>query len=163
MGGLEGAERGGSGEKSEQTVNQLKAKTARKLAQCKTGGSNSSGYWETLTTEATASLFSFPWVGLSWRKGQGLSVHSPVDCALWIPSASPGVSHQSSFLSRCLSQQPFVFSPGLQLQACSPHVQGTKHLQPTRSCWSGEKELLPLSKIDDNANSDLKTVPSLRS
>lgn len=163
MGGLEQAERGDSGEKLEQTVNQLKAKTAGKLSCCETGGSDSSGYWENLPPRPRPAFSPPSGLGCIGEKARG-SVCSPVDCALWIPSASPSVSNQSSFLSHWLSQQPFIFfSPGWLLQTCSPHMQGTKHFQPTGSYWSGKKELLPLNKTDANANYDLKTVPSLRS
>lgn len=93
-----------------------------------------------------------------------LSPKSPVGCALLVAiSPAQCISSQSSFSLRWLSQQPFIFSPRLQFRTCFLLVQGTKLFYPTPSCWSGKKELLTLSKIDANANSDLKTAPSLGS
>lgn len=83
-GRLRGGQTGGSGKKSEQTLNRLIAEIDGNLPCGETGG-DSSGCWERpTTTEASTSPL------LPGRLGEKAS--GPVDCILQAPSASPSVS-----------------------------------------------------------------------
>lgn len=118
------------------------------------------GVVEHLPQWRSPSLFSLPWGCLGKKARSSVQSH-PLTVSFGLHQPLPAFPTTAIFPIALVGPTTLHYSPGLTFQMCFPLTQGNKLFLTHSTILEWEKRTAPLSKIDANANSDLKTAPSL--
>lgn len=157
---LEGTQTRGSVAKSEksaklgQTLNRLKAKTGGNLS-CRETGGDSSGCWG-----PSPSLFSLPWSCLGEKARSSVQSHQ-VTISFGFHRPLPVFFITDVFPITLAEPTTLHLFPGAAVSDMFSSPARNQTLLTHSIMLEWEKRIAPLSKIDANASSDLKTAPSL--